>query len=105
MCFGLPMRVISVNGGLALCEAGSLREHVDLALVGTVKPGSFLLVHLGTAHRALDEEEAGSIANAIEAVRAAASGEPFEHLIADLVDREPELPPHLQNQDNRRNSR
>jgi hydrogenase expression/formation protein HypC len=43
----------------------------------------------------LDALEARQIADALLAVTAAASGQPFEHLLADLIEREPELPAHL----------
>ena len=59
------------------------------------RAGDWLLVHVDVAVRALDAEEAQQIGDALQAVAAAAAGEPFEHLIADLVDRVPELPAHL----------
>jgi hydrogenase expression/formation protein HypC len=69
---------------------------VDVSLLeGVPAPGDWLLVHVGIAIRGLEPEEAGQIADALRAVDAAARGEPFEHLIADLIDREPQLPPHL----------
>jgi hydrogenase expression/formation protein HypC len=52
-------------------------------------------VHVNVAIRALDALEARQIADALLAVTAAASGQPFEHLLADLIEREPELPAHL----------
>lgn len=95
MCFGLPMRILSVSGGTALCEGAGRQERVSLALTGPVPEGGFVLVYLGSAMRELEQEEATAITAAIEAVAAAAQGLPFEHLIADLADREPELPAHL----------
>lgn len=45
----VPMRVVRLEGGLALCEDdGELRE-VMTELVGPVEPGDELLVHAGTA--------------------------------------------------------
>ncbi len=52
-------------------------------------------MHQDTAVRVLDEEEVPLIENALRAADLAARGEAFEHLLADLIDRTPELPPHL----------
>ena len=38
---------------------------------------------------------ADRLGDALRAVSAAAAGQPFEHLLADLIEREPELPEHL----------
>lgn len=95
MCLGVPMQVISAKEHVALCQHGDRIEEVSLALIGDVEEGQDVLVYLGSAVRVLGRKEAKHIADALEAVSRAASGESFEHLIADLVDREPQLPPHL----------
>jgi hydrogenase expression/formation protein HypC len=95
MCIGMPMTVVSVDGLTALCEGALGPAHIDLALVGPVAAGQAVLVHVGTAVRLLEPDEARAIADAIEAVARAQRGEPFEHLLADLIDKEPELPAHL----------
>ncbi len=100
MCLGIPLQVHSVEApGLALCaprgEPSALRR-VNTALLDTApRAGDWLLAHVDIAIRALDAEEARLIDDALAAVTAAADGDPFEHLIADLVDREPQLPEHL----------
>ncbi len=100
MCLGIPLQLQTFQApGLALCAAadqpGELRA-VDTSLLdSTPVPGDWLLVHVNIAIRALAPDEAGQITNALLAVTAAAAGEPFEHLLADLIDREPTLPPHL----------
>lgn len=95
MCFGVPMQIESVDGLNAVCTGHGRRETVTLSLIGPAEPGSFVLVYLGSATQHLSAEEADQISGAISAVDAAARGEAFEHLIADLIDREPELPDHL----------
>lgn len=97
MCLGVPLRVVSAEAGAALCEdgAGQRRRVSTLLLDAPPDAGQWLLVHIETAIRAIDAEEARLIGDALRAVSAAASGDPFEHLLADLIDREPELPPHL----------
>jgi hydrogenase expression/formation protein HypC len=97
MCVGLPLRIITVDGLTAQAAPlkGGRAETIDLALVGACAPGDHLLTHLGVAIRPLDADEARLIADALEAVTLAARGQTFEHLLADLIDREPELPAHL----------
>lgn len=95
MCVGTPMKVISVEGLNARCEDANGLHDLSLALTGPVEPGTYVLAFLGSAARVLDEKEAQQIADALSAVSAAASGQPFDHLIEDLVNREPQLPEHL----------
>ena len=101
MCLGIPLQVRTTPvPGTALCttrsEPTALRR-VNTALLDTEpQPGDWLLAHVDIAIRALDPEEARLIDDALAAVTAAADGQPFEHLLADLIDREPQLPEHLQ---------
>lgn len=92
MCIGVPRQLLTVDGHWGRHEAGA----VDLALVaGSVRPGDWVLVHAGTAVSTLAPDEALLIEQALLAADAATRGLPFDHLFADLVDREPELPAHL----------
>ncbi len=95
MCLGLPMTVIDGDDFSALCEWQGERRRVSTLLVGRQATGARLLVHVDSAIRVLDEAEAEAIGRALEGLAAAADGQAFEHLFADLIDREPELPEHL----------
>lgn len=97
MCVGVPMQVVEAREGVAICTVDGERRAVSTLLVtdGPVQPGEWLLCHRETAFRRLEAEDAMLIKDALGAVLAAAEGQPYEHLIADLVDREPQLPPHL----------
>ena len=96
MCIGIPMQVVSAVGGAAQCRVDSeLRTVSTLLIEEPVAEGSWLLVHHDTAIRTISAEEARLVRDALAAVLAAAEARPFEHLIADLIDREPQLPPHL----------
>lgn len=64
-------------------------------LVGEQPIGTWLLTHLGSAIRVLDATEAQAIDNALTGLSEAVEGRAFDALFADLIDREPELPPHL----------
>ncbi|NEW92812.1 HypC/HybG/HupF family hydrogenase formation chaperone [Rhodopseudomonas sp. BR0M22] len=95
MCVGVPMTVISTDGASALCERRAEQRLVSTALIGEVAIGDRLLVFIDSAIRKLDLDEAQQIDDALDGLAAAIEGRPFEHLFADLIDREPELPPHL----------
>jgi hydrogenase expression/formation protein HypC len=95
MCLGFPMTVLSGDDSQALCERKGETQPVSMLLVGPQTPGTRVLVHLGTAMRVLDAEEAQSIDDALDGLAAALNGGSFEHYFADLIDREPQLPEFL----------
>lgn len=95
MCLGLPMTVIDADDFSALCEWQGEQRRVSTLLVGRQTAGARLLVHVDSAVRVLDDAEAEAIGRALAGLAAAAEGNAFEHLFADLIDREPELPEHL----------
>ncbi len=96
MCLGIPMQVIEADFGEALCQARDGRHRVDTRLVGNPAPGSWLMVFLGAAREVISAERAAQAADALEALAMVQRGEAgFEHLFADLIDREPQLPEHL----------
>lgn len=95
MCIGIPMRVISCNPFEALCERHGVTQGISMMLIGEQVPGTWVLTHLGSAIRVLDDEEARMIDDALSGLAEAVEGRDFDALFADLIDREPELPPHL----------
>lgn len=96
MCLGIPMGVVEIAGLTAICDADGGRETVDIALIdGALRPGDFVLVHRGRALRQLDAAEAAAIGDALKALSMANRGQPFDHLLSDLIGREPLLPEHL----------
>lgn len=99
MCLGIPMQVIRSEEGRALCRDGAEQQWVDMSLVGEQAADSWVLVFLGAAREVLDEQRALQMRDALSAVQAVMSGREanLDDLFADLVDREPQLPPHLQN--------
>ncbi len=104
MCLGIPMQVLEVQGALARCTGRNGEARIDTLLVGTVQPGDWLLTHLNTAREIIDAERARLVDDALDALAAVTqnSGSPeaaqsaIDLAFADLIDREPSLPPHLQ---------
>ena len=100
MCMGIPMKVISTSPGYADCQRaddqGGPLVSVDMKLVGEQPPGTWVLTFLDAAREVLTEDKALEISNALKAVEQALyGGGDIDHLFADLVNREPELPEHL----------
>lgn len=97
MCLGLPMRIEAIEGVAAQCRYGAELHRIDLSLLPEARPGDHVLTFLGVGRRLLDAEEARLIADALAALEAAMNGstEGIERAFADLVGREPSLPPHL----------
>lgn len=95
MCLGVPMQVAALDGFTALCVRDDDRRTVDLLITGPQPVGTWLLVHVDRAVRVLDADEAAQIIAALQGLDAALHGDAFEHLFADLINREPQLPPHL----------
>jgi len=89
------MRVVSLHDREALCRRRGETRRVSLVLLDPPPVGAWVLVHLDTARQVLTADEAATIDRALDALDIAVRGESVDHLFADLVDRAPELPPHL----------
>lgn len=96
MCIGLPMRVVSADDVSAVAERRGELRTIGTLLVGPLKVGDHVMVHLEHALRVLDAEEAAVIDQALEGLQSALAGGDVEAYFADLTSREPQLPPHLQ---------
>lgn len=107
MCIGIPMKVVRLHGAEA--SDGGLAadcvdahgpadrvERIDLSLVGPVAPGEWVLTFLGAARERLSAERADQIARALAGARAVLTGDALGDAFADLEDRGPQLPPHLE---------
>ncbi|PKU23372.1 HypC/HybG/HupF family hydrogenase formation chaperone [Telmatospirillum siberiense] len=96
MCIGIPMQVEVPGDMQALCRPrGGQAVEIDMRLLDPVPAGGWVLTHRGLAREALDAEDARLIADALDAALLAAEGDNVDHLFADLLGREPELPAHL----------
>ncbi len=95
MCLGIPMRIIEGDDMTALCARGDESRRVSMLLLGRQPAGTFVLVHIDTAVRVLEQDEAELIEQALQGLAAALRGENIDAHFADLIDREPQLPEHL----------
>lgn len=95
MCVGVPMRVLSCEDGMADCEGRGRRERLNAMLLGALAPGAWVLSYQGSAVREMTDDEARQTNDALDALDAALAGGDVDRFFADLVGREPTLPPHL----------
>lgn len=95
MCIGIPMQIVTSNGLVAQARGRNGERRVDLMLVGEQMPGTWLLTFLDAAREVIPAETAQQINAALDGLEAAMSGGSFEQHFADLINRTPELPPHL----------
>jgi hydrogenase expression/formation protein HypC len=62
MCLALPARVIDIDASSASSQGtvdmGGVRKQVSFALLDQVKPGDYVIVHVGYALTLMDEAEA-----------------------------------------------
>ena len=62
MCLGIPMKVLEINEFMAHCEAKGVTREVSLFMLQDepVKPGDYVMVHVGYALQIMTEHEARS---------------------------------------------
>lgn len=76
MCIGVPMRVLVSDGAMALCEGrGGVQQQLNMLMVGSLPPGSWVLSSLGSARQVLSEADAKLINGALDELEAALPAE------------------------------
>ena len=58
MCLAMPMKIKTVSGQVADCEAGGLTQQIRVDFVNDVTPGDYVMVHAGFAIEKMSEKEA-----------------------------------------------
>jgi len=97
MCIGTPMKVVSAGHGIAIAEGRGQTERLNTLMVGELSPGTWVLAFQGSALRVISADEAAQTDAALDALAAVlAGGSDTDAHFRDLVDREPQLPAHLQ---------
>lgn len=62
MCFGIPMRIQSIDGLIARCEAKGVQREANLLMLSPdgIAVGDYVVVHLGYAMDKVSPEEAAA---------------------------------------------
>jgi len=75
MCIGIPMQVLALEPGHALCEGRGERRRVRTALVGDPAPGDWLLVFIDSAQERISAERAREVDAPLDLLAAVQAGE------------------------------
>ena len=70
MCLAVPMRVITIEGDVAICEIDGVRREASLMMVDGIAVNDYVLIHAGFAIERIDEEEAEETLRQMRAVLA-----------------------------------
>lgn len=68
MCVGLSAKVVSVEEGTAVIEAGGAKRNVSADLIEDLEPGDYVMVHAGVAIAKItddDDNEAKEVMKAL----------------------------------------
>ena len=78
ICLGIPMKIVSIDGTRAACEARGVRRTVDLFLLRDEMPlvGDMVMVHVDKAIQKVSEEDARITWALFDEILAAEGGAP-----------------------------
>ena len=66
MCVGLSARVVKVEEGTALIDAGGAQREVSAGVLDELEPGDFVMVHAGVAIAKITEDDASEADEVME---------------------------------------
>lgn len=58
MCLGIPSKIVSINGDMAVVSVGGTEYEASIQLLDDVNTGDYVLVHTGFAIQVISEEKA-----------------------------------------------
>ena len=58
MCLAIPMKIQSIHGPSATCEAGGLTQTIRMDFIKDACPGDYVMDHAGFAIQKMSEKEA-----------------------------------------------
>ena len=69
MCLAMPMKIKTITGHSADCEAGGLTQTVRIDFINDARPGDYVMVHAGFAIEKMSEQEALENMELLEEIR------------------------------------
>ena len=57
MCVGLSAKVVKINEGTAIVDAGGAKRQVSAQLLEDLEPGDYVMVHAGVAIAKITDED------------------------------------------------
>jgi hydrogenase expression/formation protein HypC len=61
MCLSIPVRIVKIEGDIAMVSAGGTVFTAGLQLLHDVEPGDYVLLHAGFAIQKITDDEASEI--------------------------------------------
>ena len=58
MCLSIPMKIKTIEGMSAVCEAKGLSQTIRIDFIQNASPGDYVMVHAGFAIQKMSEPEA-----------------------------------------------
>jgi hydrogenase expression/formation protein HypC len=58
MCLGIPLKIIEINGNIALGEMNGIKKKIRVDLLPHIKLGDYVMVHAGFALEVMAKEQA-----------------------------------------------
>ena len=58
MCLAIPMKIKTIEGMSAVCEAKGLSQTIRIDFIQNASPGDYVMVHAGFAIQKMTEKEA-----------------------------------------------
>ncbi len=69
MCLAMPMKIKTISGHSAECEAKGLTQSVRIDFIKDAEPGDYVMVHAGFAIEKMSEKEALENMELLEEIR------------------------------------
>ena len=57
MCVGLSAKIVKINQGTAIVDAGGAKRQVSAQLLDDLEPGDYVMVHAGVAIAKITDED------------------------------------------------
>ena len=57
LCVGLSAKVVKINDGVAIIDAGGAKREISSQLIEDLEPGDYVMVHAGVAIAKITDED------------------------------------------------
>ena len=81
MCVGIPAKVLSLKGDVALVDSNGAKKQISSELISDLIPGDYVMVHAGAAIARItadDDDETDALLDGLEDEEPVAANRPRE---------------------------
>jgi len=58
MCVAIPMKIVEINGNVAVCEYENIKRTARIDLIPDIQVGDYIIIHTGFAIQKIDIKDA-----------------------------------------------